>query len=135
MERLTKPAVNKTGNKYVSAIGSSCGAWPRIIQRLAAYENTGLEPDDIRAFAEDVAHQFGYHSHQNGRLYLTHGGLSTLEWAFEILGWENPHPDPENECEIEGCHHYASCGTPTKDGYKRVCSHHFALIQSGKEGV
>lgn len=133
MERLTKPAVYHTGNEYVSAIGSGCGAWPRIIQRLAAYENTGLEPEDIRAFAEDVAHQFGYHSHQNGRLYLTHGGLSTLEWAFEILGWENPHPDPENECEIEGCHHYASCGTQTKDGYKWVCGTHLALLQSGKE--
>ena len=49
MERLTKPAVHKTGNKYVSAIGSSCGAWPRIIQRLADYENTGLEPEEIVA--------------------------------------------------------------------------------------
>ena len=49
MERLTKPAVNKTGNKYVSAIGSGHGAWPRIIQRLAAYENTGLEPEEITA--------------------------------------------------------------------------------------
>lgn len=47
MERLTKPAVNKTGNKYVSAIGSGHGAWPRIIQRLAAYENTGFEPEEI----------------------------------------------------------------------------------------
>lgn len=48
MERLTKPAVNKTGSKYVSAIGSGYGAWPRIIQRLAAYENTGLEPEEIQ---------------------------------------------------------------------------------------
>lgn len=133
MKRLTKPAVKHTGNKYVSAIGSGHGAWPAIIQRLAAYEDTGLDPEDIRAFAEDVAHQFGYHSQKNGRLHLTHGGLSTLEWAFEILGWENPHPDPEHECEIEGCHHYASCGTPTKDGYKRVCGTHFALIHSSKE--
>lgn len=49
MERLTKPAVNKTGNKYVSAIGSGYGVWPRIIQRLAAYENTGLEPEEIQS--------------------------------------------------------------------------------------
>ena len=47
MERLTKPAVFMTGNAYVSAIGSGYGAWPRIIQRLAAYENTGLEPEEI----------------------------------------------------------------------------------------
>ena len=86
---------------------------------------------DMRAFAEDVAHQFGYHGQHNGRLALTHGGLSTLERAFDILGWENPHPDPENECQYEGCHHYASCGTPTKDGYLRVCSHHLAMIRNG----
>lgn len=86
---------------------------------------------DMRAFAEDVAHQFGYHSHQNGRLYLTHGGLSTLEWAFEILGWENSHPDPENECQVEGCHHYASCGMHTLRGYLRVCGHHHTVISNG----
>lgn len=89
-----------------------------------------LTEEDMREFAADVAHQFGYHTQHNGRLALSHGGLSTLEWAFEILGWENPHPDPENECQYEGCHHYASCGTPTKDGYKRVCGHHFAVIQA-----
>lgn len=48
MERLTKLAVHKTGNKYVSAIGSGHGAWPRIIQRLAAYEDTGREPEELR---------------------------------------------------------------------------------------
>lgn len=83
---------------------------------------------DIREFAKDVAHQFGYHTQHNGRLALTHGGLSTLEWAFQILGWESPHPDPENECQYGGCHHYASCGTLTKDGYKRVCGHHMAVL-------
>ena len=49
MERLTKKAVYRTGNEYVSAIGTGAGAWPRIIQRLAAYENTGLEPEEIMA--------------------------------------------------------------------------------------
>lgn len=53
MERLTKLAVNKTGNKYVSAIGSGYGAWPRIIQRLAEYENIGLTPEQIVQMAEE----------------------------------------------------------------------------------
>lgn len=129
------------------------------MNRLADYEDTGLTPEqvvtmkglhtarqdliaeneklkaDMRAFAEDVAHQFGYHSQHNGRLTLTHGGLSTLEWAFDILGWENPHPDPENECQHEGCHHYASCGTPTKDGYKRLCSYHFNELRAKDTNV
>lgn len=57
MERLTKPTARKTGNKYVSAIGSGHGAWPRIIQRLAAYENTGLEPEEIES---PVAHGYWF---------------------------------------------------------------------------
>ena len=31
--------------------------------------------------------------------------------------------------KIEGCHEYATCGTPTKDGYKRVCYKHYREIQ------
>jgi len=84
-----------------------------------------VEVDGIRAFAKDVAYQFGYYCQNGGRLHITHGGLSTLEWAFDILGWENPHPAPEFECEIDGCHEHATCGAPTVDGYKRMCSRHF----------
>ena len=85
--------------------------------------------NDLVEFAEDVAYQFGYYCQNKGRLHITHGGLSTLEWAFDILGWENPHQVPECECEIYGCHEHATCGTPTKDGYKRVCGKHFREIQ------
>ena len=83
----------------------------------------------IKEFAEDVAHQFGYYCQNGGRLHITHGGLSTLEEAFDILGWENPHPVPECECEVDGCHEHATCGTQTKDGYKRVCGKHFVELQ------
>lgn len=48
MERLTKKSTTGA-DRYVSAIGSGHGAWPRIIQRLAAYENTGLAPEEIMA--------------------------------------------------------------------------------------
>jgi hypothetical protein len=84
-----------------------------------------VEVAEMREFAEDVVYQFGYYCQKGGRLCITHGGLSTLEWAFDILGWENPHPVPECECEIEGCHEHATCGTPTADGYKRMCGRHF----------
>ena len=80
--------------------------------------------DDMREFAADVAYQFGYYCNTGGRLCLSHGGLSTLEWAFDILGWENLHPVPECECEIDGCHEHATCGVQTKDGYKRMCDNH-----------
>ena len=83
-----------------------------------------VEVDDMREFAKDVAYQFGYYCQNGGRLHITHGGLYTLEWAFDILGWENPHPVPECECEIDGCHEHATCGAHTADGYKWMCSKH-----------
>lgn len=84
-----------------------------------------VEVSDMREFAEDVAYQFGYYCQYGGRLHITHGGLSTLEQAFDILGWKNPHPVPECECEIDGCHEHATCGAPTNDGYKRMCGRHY----------
>ena len=89
---------------------------PRIYARLAVYEDTGLEPEEIKGFAEDVAYQFGYYFPIKDILYISTGGFSTLEWAFRILGWNDPHPVPECECEVPGCHEYANCGTQTKDG-------------------
>ena len=100
----------------------------QILTRLAAYEDTGLEPEEIKEFAEDVAYQFGYYFPIKDILYISTGGLSTLEWAFRILGWNDPHPVPECECEVACCHEYANCGTQTKDGYKRVCGKHFVEL-------
>lgn len=88
---------------------------------------------DLKEFARDVVCQFGYYVLCDGRLHLSAGGLSTLEWAFDILGWEDPHPFPEGECEWEGCHEHATCGTRTADGYKRVCSWHYAAINAREE--
>lgn len=93
-----------------------------------------VEVADMKEFAEDVVYQFGYYCQNGGRLHITHGGLSTLEHAFDILGWENPHPVPECECQIEGCHEHATCGTPTADGYKRVCGKHFAKMDGDGNG-
>ena len=100
----------------------------KILNRLSSYEDTGLEPEEIKEFAEDVAYQFGYYFPIKDMLYISTGGLSTLERAFDILGWNDPHPVPECECEFPGCHEHATCGAPTKDGYKRVCGKHFAEL-------
>ena len=105
----------------------------------AAYEvskfpATDVAPvSDLKEFAEDVLYQFGYKINCNGGLHITAGGLSTLEWAFSILGWEDPYPFPEGECEWDGCHEYATCGTPTQDGYKRVCGKHYEHIRASEE--
>ena len=127
MERLTYR------DKDGMAMMKERGGWKSGgIDRLAAYEDSGLEPEEIKGFAEDVAYQFGYYFPIKDILHISTGGLSTLEWAFRILGWSDPHPVPECECEVPGCHEYANCGTQTKDGYKRVCGKHFAELTSGE---
>ena len=90
-----------------------------------------VEVAEVKEFASDVAYQFGYYGQKGGRLCITAGGLSTLEQAFDILGWDDPHPVPECECEIDGCHEHATCGAPTADGYKRMCGKH---CRERKEG-
>ena len=114
-------------NAAVCPCGGSC-TQKKVWERLKQYEDTGLEPEGIKEFAGDVAYQFVRYFQMDGALRLWEGGLSTLEWAFRILGWNDPHPVPECECEVLGCHEHANCGTPTKDGYKRVCGKHFAEL-------
>ena len=116
-----------TALKMIHDVDFTPGVYEHSIYGKAALllEKDAVEVADMREFAEDVACQFGYYCQNNGRLHITHGGLSTLEWAFDILGWENPHPVPEFECEVTGCHEHATCGTQTADGYKRMCGTHF----------
>lgn len=82
---------------------------------------------DEREAIEDLIMQFGYRTKKGGRLAVTTGGLSALEEGFRILGWDDPHPITDLECERDGCHDEATCGTPTPDGYKRLCYHHYSL--------
>lgn len=49
----------------------------------------------------------------------------------EILwGCPNCHSvqDMREICMQEGCENEATCGTPTPDGYKRLCGEHYAAI-------
>ena len=122
MERITIPGYRYHDDEFMDS------GVAKFFNRLSAYEDTGLEPEEIKGFAEDVAYQFGYYFPIKDILYISTGGFSTLEWAFRILGWNDPHPVPECEREVPGCHEHANCGTPTKDGYKRLCGKHFAEL-------
>ena len=130
MERLSDTAIEIINDLHTERLEYASEYIPLIdaANSLAAYEDTGLEPEEIKGFAEDVAYQFGYYFPIKDILYISTGGLSTLERAFDILGWNDPHHVPECECEVPGCHEHATCGTPTKDGYKRVCGKHFAEL-------
>ena len=125
-------------------IGDRTCPYLQMVDRLAAYEDIlGDEYDldrlrelveadnTLREFAEDVARQFGYHgTTPDGRPAYTTGGLSTLEWAWSLLGWPDPKPAPECECQEEGCHEWATGGRPTPDGYKWLCGRHFAAYEA-----
>ena len=77
---------------------------------------------EAKEVIEDLLHQFA--SDGDGMLWTR--GLSALEAAFDYIGWDNPHPlEDELLCQDE-CGDRATCGTPTPEGYKRLCSDHYA---------
>ncbi len=83
----------------------------------------------LKETLEDMCYQFASWSDSKGG-HCT-GGLSALEDAFEILGWTDPHPAPKSCCQEKGCKKQATCGTPTADGYKRLCIEHFKDVKDG----
>ena len=131
MDRLTKRV--EDGRAWYNHAPEKSVTNDDLLDCLAAYEDTGLTPEEIMDYVGDVAIQFGYKVKYNGRAYISTGGLSTLEWTFDILGWDEPHSYPEGECQWEGCHEFATCGTPTKNGYMLVCSKHSRVIQAREE--
>ncbi len=86
-----------------------------------------------REALENMVWQFAYCGSCDNRLVLHTGGLSALEEAFDALGWPDPKSCPERECEAPDCHKEATTGTPTSDGYKRLCGDHFREL--GLRGV
>jgi DNA repair exonuclease SbcCD ATPase subunit len=81
---------------------------------------------DLAVCITDLLSMFAYRLDDPPR--ISTGGLSVLEDAFEILGYDDPHPIPERQCQFEGCTKTATSGTPTKNGYMRVCLKHFEEI-------
>lgn len=59
-------------------------------------ENIRLRAENraLRDCLEGMAWQFGLLFEQTGERWLGTAGLSNLEWAFDVLGWDDPHPFP-----------------------------------------
>ena len=75
---------------------------------------------------EDMVWQFAYRVVKNGKPCLANGGLSALEHAFDVLGWDNPYPvGEEMECDIEGCHNWRSPQIHWDGVYVLICDEHF----------
>lgn len=79
----------------------------------------------LRVALEGMVNQFEYID--GGKRHT--GGLSALETAFDVLGWDDPSPAPDFLlCQFEGCREESACGTPTALGYKRLCGKHFQAL-------
>lgn len=78
---------------------------------------------ELREALEGMVYQFAYWSDGDPPGHVT-GGLSALEEAFAVLGWDEPHPAPFQQCDEPGCRKQSSSGTPTLDGYRRTCFDH-----------
>lgn len=77
---------------------------------------------------EDMCYQFAYPLDNPCR--ISTGGLSTLEEAFNLLGWDDPHPTPHLCCDEPGCGKHAHCGWPSEKGYRRTCGEHMRIAKS-----
>ena len=78
----------------------------------------------------DMVWQFAFRGAKNQKLILHTGGLSALEGAFNVLNWSDPYFVPMTKgrkCDYPKCFEWATCGTPTPDGYKHFCGKHFAM--------
>lgn len=89
-----------------------------------------MDAEKLRDALEGMVLQFAYWSNSAGGYWT--GGLSTLEDAFDALGWDEPHPYPEDRCDEKDCMKQATCGWPTRPGgtglnggYRRTCSDHW----------
>ena len=79
----------------------------------------------LREALEDMVYQHVYWADSKKGSGLWTGGLSANEAAFEALGWGDPHPAPDIECDEPGCRKRGTCGAPTEDGYRRTCGDHW----------
>ncbi len=112
------------------------------LQRLKEAGNLGLDlsPGDelcalayqeivrARELIVDLCYQFGDRGTKNRQCVLGTSGLSALEDAFSFLGWDQPHPIPDEGCQAKNCYAPATCGVPTPDGYMRLCYKHFSMV-------
>lgn len=86
-----------------------------------------------REALEGMVYQFAYWSDSAGG--FTTGGLSALEYAFEVLGWDDPHPVPASQCAEPTCLRRGDCGTPTEmpERYRWSCHDHLPPFILTKE--
>jgi hypothetical protein len=111
---------------------SIIGQLQSVIEKLKA-QVIDLKADNAtaREVIESLCGQFAMPLDNPPR--ITTAGYSDLKAAFMFLGWSDPHPIPERGCQWKGCKKTATCGTPYKKGYLRVCGDHFSRINKKRK--
>lgn len=102
MERLTHERVNGIKTGYWSAATKEA-----LVQKLAAYENTGYEPDEIRAAIEQAAKNSGTKTATIMAECIAGAMKDTLEkygTAGNGNGKEKPHErtEPARQHHVDG---------------------------------
>ena len=83
----------------------------------------------LRGALESMVNQFAY---DNDRGEYHTGGLSALEEAFDVLGWDDPHPRPaELLCDVLGCSRQSTRGWNSTNGYRRTCGRCYQILAAG----
>ena len=81
----------KPGN--TSSISQSITAIPKPdidAMRDAMLQQQAEEIKRLRSALSDMCWQFAYRGHRGNKETLWTGGLSALEHAFSVLGWDDP---------------------------------------------
>ena len=86
---------------------------------------------------EDMVWQFAYRDTKGNKPVLHTGGLSALEGAFEVLGWEDPKVIEDTDgviCDVKNCPEWVTNqGMGWRNtGYWCLCSGHHEQSRSGK---
>lgn len=97
-----------------------------------AVASQSLLIEKLRESLEGMVNQFAYEGRPvKGVSSITTGGLSALEDAFDVLGYDDPQPMPHKQCNWAGCTEHGTCGVPSTKGYKRVCGKHSDKMRKG----
>ena len=89
-------------------------------------EQHGKRNARLREALDDMVNQFA-ESNDRGEYHTS--GLSALEGAFDVLGWDDPHPMPaELLCDVLGCNRRSTCGWNSTAGYRRTCGGCYRIL-------
>lgn len=100
-----------------------------LAQKAALAEMYPAEPDPASATpCVDHCREIGFYLIRAYRELVA--GLE-----LEITGGELEDQEDSLLCEIEGCKREATCGSPTDEGYKRLCGKHFNEVPGGVGGA